>query len=111
MSNPVHPKVLGGFAGTVGGGAVGAAVYGVLDRIPAFVHLDGTTQQYIAGGLIAGLAAVGQFVVGYLSKWEPAVGKVAADIDADLFAEAPKADDSPVVGEAPKADDSVPPAV
>lgn len=116
MSNPVHPKVLGGFAGVLGGGGIGALISDLLSHSSYYQHLTATNQQALVGLIVVGLAAVGQFIVGYLSKWEPAVGKVAAAIEADVFPEAPLADDSApaVTAEAPQAVDdapAVPPAV
>lgn len=107
MSNPVHPKVLGGFAGTAAGAALGGAIDGVLEKIPAFAHQATDVKQYVTYGILGVLAASGQFIVSYLSKWEPAVGKVVQDDLDQLFTEAPKADDdAPVVlAEAPKAVD------
>lgn len=80
MANPVHPKVLGGLAGTTAGSGLGFIVYGILERVHAFAALDATTKLYIAGVIVAGLSAAGQFGVSYLSKWEPAAAADAGTV-------------------------------
>jgi hypothetical protein len=80
MANPVHPKVIGGLAGTVAGSGLGSAIYGVLERVPSFAHLDATTKLYIAGIIVAVLSGAGQFIVAYLSRWEPKVAATAGSV-------------------------------
>jgi hypothetical protein len=80
MSNPVHPKVLGGLAGGVGGGSIGSLLLALLEQSHYYQHLTVASQQALAGLLTVGLALVGSFVTGYLSKWEPAVSKEAGSV-------------------------------
>lgn len=80
MANPVHPKAIGGLAGTTAGGGLGFIVYGILERVHVFAALDATTKLYIAGVIVTGLSAAGQFVVAYLSKWEPTAAAEAGSV-------------------------------
>lgn len=80
MSNPVHPKVLGGFAGGAAGGGIGSVLADLLAQSHYYQHLTVASQQTLVGLLSVGLALVGGFITSYLSKWEPAVSKEVGSV-------------------------------
>lgn len=114
MSNPVHPKVLGGLGGTLVGGGVGQVIDTVIEQTHAFTDLSSNAQTTVHGLLVVGIAALGQFIVSYFSKWAPAqailadLGELSATVAPNIpsTTEAPTAPDPAIaVGEAPQATD------
>jgi len=77
MTNPVHPKTSGGFFGALSGGGIGEAVNSLITQSAYYHHLNASSQDLLSGLVVVGGAAVGQFVLAWLSKWEPAASKDA----------------------------------
>lgn len=80
MTNPVHPKTSGGFFGALSGGGIGEAVNSLITQSAYYHHLNASSQDLLSGLVIVGGAAIGQFVLAWLSKWEPAASKDAGAV-------------------------------